>query len=349
MPTLLPLFLFALMFNGLFAERNLRKRDISISFANNTNSNSDSENWKHFTEYKEKFSKKYSSWEELNERFKIFANNLKTIRLHNADPTQNFTMGLNQFSDLTVEEFKTTFVGGLKPKTSVFRCGSYANANGTAPSSVDWIKNGAVSSVKDQGQCGSCWTFSSTGAIEGAWAIAKGQLLDLSEQQLVDCATGLPYTSRGCNGGEMDDAFKYVMQNGQCSAGSYPYSAKSSNCLKCYPVAHITGCYDVKPNDQNSLKSAVSLNPVSVAISADTKIFQSYSGGVITSSSCYTSLDHGVLIVGYGNENGIDYWNVKNSWGNTWGENGYVKIGRSSSDNDAGICGIAMDPSFPVV
>jgi KDEL-tailed cysteine endopeptidase len=123
----------------------------------------------------------------------------------------------------------------------------------------------------------------------------------------------------------------------------------SSSCQKCSALAHASYCSDVKPNDQISLKNAVSNQPVAVAISADTMLFQSYSSGVITSESCYTSLDHGVLIVGYGTENSNDYWLVKNSWADTWGDGGYVKIGRSSSTNDPGICGIAMDPSFPSI
>jgi C1A family cysteine protease len=231
-----------------------------------------------------------------------------------------------------------------------YGCDVYtASSNVLLPSSVDWRQKGAVSSVKDQGQCGSCWTFSSTGAIEGSWAIAKGQLLDLSEQQLVDCATGFKYGSHGCNGGQMEGAFKYVIENGQCTELSYPYLAKDGACQKCQSSVTMSRCYDVKPNDQLSLKSAVSKQPVAVAIEADTFYFQSYSSGVLTSDKCGTKLDHGVLAVGYGTENGNDYWLVKNSWGTSWGDKGYVKIGRSDSTNDPGICGIAMQPSYPVV
>ncbi|MEI7488553.1 MAG: C1 family peptidase [Chryseobacterium sp.] len=256
-------------------------------------------------------------------------------------------MGINQFTDLTPQEFKDQWVGGLKTEVGSYGCKTFLSGS-SSPASVDWRTKGAVTTVKDQGQCGSCWTFSSTGAMEGAWAIAKGQLVDLSEQELVDCA-GLKYGSMGCNGGQMEGAFKFIIENGQCTAASYPYTAKDGSCHSCTSVAHASSCSDVQPNDQISLKAAVAQQPVAIAIEADTKYFQSYSSGILTSSSCGTSLDHGVLTVGYGEENGQKYWLVKNSWGTSWGDQGYVKIGRSESTNDPGICGIAMDPSFPTV
>jgi KDEL-tailed cysteine endopeptidase len=308
----------------------------------------ENEIWSRFTNFQEKFAKKYENVQELETRFAVFRENFRNIITHNADRNQSFTMGVNQFTDLTPEEFKAQMIRGLKAPVGSFGCGTFSNSASGAPSSIDWRTKGAVTTVKDQGQCGSCWTFSSTGAMEGAWAIAKGQLIDLAEQELVDCA-GLKYGSMGCNGGQMEGAFKFIIENGQCAASSYPYTAKDGTCHSCSAVAHATSCSDVKPNDQLSLKAAVAKQPVAVAIEADTKYFQSYSGGVLTSSSCGTSLDHGVLAVGYGEENGQKYWLVKNSWGTSWGEQGYVKIGRSESTNDAGICGIAMDPSFPTV
>lgn len=308
----------------------------------------ENEFWSHFTNFQEKFAKKYENVQELESRFAIFRENFYNIVTHNADRSQNFTMGVNQFTDLTPEEFKAQMIRGLKAPVGSFGCGTFSNSASGAPASIDWRTKGAVTTVKDQGQCGSCWTFSSTGAMEGAWAIAKGQLIDLAEQELVDCA-GLKYGSAGCSGGQMEGAFKFIIENGQCAASSYPYTAKDGSCHSCTAVAHASSCYDVKPNDQLSLKAAVAKQPVAVAISADTKYFQSYSSGVLTSSTCYTSLDHGVLTVGYGEENGQKYWLVKNSWGTSWGDQGYVKIGRSESTNNAGICGIAMDPSFPTV
>ena len=337
-------FLFASFF-ALVSSQGLRKRELT-SFVD------ENDEWKQFSNFQERFSRRYENLQELEARFQIFRSNLKNIILHNLDYRQNFTMGINQFTDLTPEEFKAQYVGGLKAEVGSYGCKSFSSGASGAPSSIDWRSKGAVTSVKDQGQCGSCWTFSATGAVEGAWAVSKGQLVDLSEEQLVECATGISYGSHGCNGGQMEGAFKYVIEHGQCSLSSYPYTSgtgQSGSCKSCQPVVHVSSCSDVKPNDQISLKAAVAQQPVAIAIEADTRYFQSYSSGVLSSSFCGTTLDHGVLIVGYGTENGIDYWLVKNSWSTTWGDKGYVKIARSDSTNDPGICGIAMDPSFPSV
>ena len=314
-----------------------------------------------FTSFQERFNKVYSTLEELETRFDIFRANLRDIIDHNSMLNQNFTLSINQFTDLTHEEFKAQFTGGYKTnvdgyktnvdgyKTNVgsYGCNTFTNSNTNVPISIDWRKKNAVTSVKDQGQCGSCWAFSSTGASEGAWAIKTGNLIDLSEEQLVDCATGMQYGSHGCNGGQMEGAFKYLIQNGQCALSEYPYtSSKSGSCQSCTQIAHFSSCSYVKPNDQIVLKSAVAQQPIAVAIEADTRYFQSYSGGIIDSPSCGTTLDHGVLIVGYGEENGTKYWILKNSWSTSWGEQGYFRILRSDSTNDPGICGVAMDPSF---
>jgi C1A family cysteine protease len=312
----------------------------------------DTDEWSQFTKFQARFNKFYNTIEELETRFDIFRSNLRDIIVHNLDRSQNFTMGINQFTDLTAIEFKEQFTGGLKVEVGSYGCGTFTSSASGAPVSLDWRKKNAVTSVKDQGQCGSCWTFSSTGASEGAWAIATGQLTDLSEEQLVECATGIQYGSHGCSGGQMEGAFKYLIQNGQCALSAYPYtsgSGKSGSCKSCTQTAHFSSCSDVKPNDQISLKGAVAQQPVAVAIEADTRYFQSYSGGILDSASCGTQLDHGVLIVGYGEESGEKYWLLKNSWGTSWGEQGYFRILRTDSTNDQGICGVAMDPSFITV
>lgn len=314
--------------------------------------------WDNFVEFTQKFKKDYSSFEELEVRFQIFRSNFHNIMKHNSivDSSIHYKLGVNSFSDLTPEEFKSQYVGGFKKRlfanATASSCGSFSASASRQdlPIEIDWRTKNAVTPVKNQGQCGSCWSFSATGAMEGRWSIHSGELVSLSEQQLVDCSTR--YGNMGCNGGMMDDAFRYVIDNGICGESAYPYTATSSkrqHCNVCETVATLSSCLDVPENNQLSLKEAVSMGPVSVAIEADTKVFQSYSTGVITSPSCGTNLDHGVLIVGYGEETGIPFWLVKNSWGPDWGEDGYIKIMRNDTATDGGICGIAMQPSFPVV
>jgi|UniRef100_A0A6C0INY4 C1A family cysteine protease len=312
--------------------------------------------WEHFTNFQERFNKRYNDFETMRERFDIFKTNWQDIQRHNSDSTQNFTKGINQFTDLRPDEFNDKYLGGIvqeRKMVGLYGCGSFTSSNDTIslPDTVDWREEGAVTHVKDQGQCGSCWTFSATGAMEGAWATSTGNLVSLSEEQLADCATGFKYGSHGCNGGQMDGAFKYVIENGITTEGQYPYTAGKGQTGKCQQsdvssVATFNGCYDVLPNDQVSLKAAVAKQPVAIAIEADSRYFQSYSSGILTSSDCGTNLDHGVLIVGYGEDKGQKYWLVKNSWSTSWGDEGYVKIARSDSRNDKGICGIAMQPSF---
>ena len=309
--------------------------------------------WTDFLNFIENFNKRYES-HEIAHRFSIFVENLYKIENHEFE----FELGVNQFADLTESEF-SDFVksGGYVTDDSELRngygvsrvnCGVFASTTSTLPASIDWRSKNAVNAVKDQGQCGSCWSFSANAAMEGAWAIKTGQLVSLSEQQLVDCS--ISYGNMACNGGLMDNAFSYAIDKGMCSEASFPYVAKLTTCVSCTPVAHFSGCVDVTANNQLHLKEAVSRGPVSVAIEADTTVFQFYSGGVLNSAKCGTNLDHGVAVVGYGTDStGQKYWTVRNSWGSGWGENGYVRIARSDSTNDVGICGIASSPSYPLV
>jgi C1A family cysteine protease len=247
-------------------------------------------------------------------------------------------VGVNQFADLTNEEYRTMYMSRYNRTTE--RNTAWLDA--PEADSVDWRSKGAVTPVKNQGQCGSCWSFSTTGSTEGAHAIASGTLVSLSEQQLMDCST--KYGNQGCNGGLMDNAFKYIVANGGLDTEEdYSYTARDGLCNKekeAKKVVSITGFKDVPQDNEDQLAAAVATGPVSVAIEADQQGFQLYKSGVF-SGACGTQLDHGVLVVGYT----ADYWIVKNSWGATWGEEGYINMKRGASK--AGICGIAMQPSYP--
>merc|ERR1711968_334895 len=216
--------------------------------------------------------------------------------------------------------------------------GEHKHGGSALADSVNWVTAGAVTPVKDQGQCGSCWAFSTTGGMEGAWQIASGSLKSLSEQQLVDCST----QNSGCNGGSMELAFNFEKTTTVATESSYPYTARDGSCKSSYttaiPKGGITG-YKAVGQSTDSLKSALMTGPVSVAIEADQFAFQLYSGGVL-SSGCGTNLDHGVLAVGYDDTS----FKVKNSWGTSWGNNGYVQISQSGNT-----CGIHSDASYPTV
>jgi len=218
----------------------------------------------------------------------------------------------------------------------------------TTATKVDWVAAGAVTPIKNQGQCGSCWSFSTTGSVEGDVFIEAGVLTPLSEQQLVDCSTA--QGNQGCNGGLMDNAFQYIISNGGLTTETgYPYTATGPNtCSVTTPLAStITSYCDVASGSEKALEAAVAQQPVSVAIEADQSCFQFYQSGVMSDPSCGTQLDHGVLAVGFGVTGGVKYWNVKNSWGTSWGNEGFIWLGREVSGQASGVCGIALEPSFP--
>ncbi len=214
--------------------------------------------------------------------------------------------------------------------------------------SIDWRENHKVSSVKNQEKCGGCWAFSSTGSVESAYAIKNNILYNLSQQELLDCS----YLNHGCNGGAMDLAFQFIMNNGLCTNLSYPYEAERGLCQKsnCESVIQIRNYSDVTQNNETALAQAVSKQPVSVAIQANKRSFQMYQSGIYNDPECGTQLDHGVLVVGYGTDNDLNmnYWIIKNSWGPEWGDDGYIRIAKDIED-ERGQCGIAMNPSYPIV
>ena len=304
--------------------------------------------WPWFNNYMTVYNKSYTV-DEFRGRFYTFAENLD--HLYWTKETYNHDVRINQYADLSIHEFEDKVGAGCyKVNHQHATCVKYYVPTEqdlqSLPDSVDWRDNNVVTPVKNQKKCGSCWSFSATGALEGAWALATGNLLSLSEQQLLDCSVN--YGDHACNGGMMEDAFAYAIDHGMCSETEDPYEAAQGTCKQCTPVANFSSCYSVQPNNQLHLKAAVARGPVSVAIEADTTLFQFYSGGVLDSANCGTALDHGVLAVGYGEEDGKKYWLVKNSWGPSWGDNGYIKIARTESENDGGVCGIAMQPAFPV-
>eukprot|EP01130_Rhizamoeba_saxonica_P000069 TRINITY_DN10093_c0_g1_i1.p1 TRINITY_DN10093_c0_g1~~TRINITY_DN10093_c0_g1_i1.p1 ORF type:complete len:323 (-),score=77.29 TRINITY_DN10093_c0_g1_i1:38-1006(-) len=298
-----------------------------------------------FGAYVSKHNKQYESEEEYSYRKHVYAANLELIEAHNRK-NLGYTLGINQFADLTAQEFGYMYntlqqrPSTLKNEVELFDLPTAAT--------VDWRTKGAVTPVKNQGQCGSCWAFSATGSMEGAYFLAGNSLTSLSEQNLVDCSTS--EGNMGCNGGLMDYAFTYVIKNnGIDTESSYPYTATGPNSCKFQSSgvgATIKSYKDVQSGSESQLTSALSsVGPISVAIDASHSSFQFYSGGVYYEAACSSSqLDHGVLAVGYGTESGSDYYIVKNSWGSSWGMSGYILMARNRSNN----CGIATAASYPI-
>eukprot|EP00026_Physarum_polycephalum_P015010 Phypoly_transcript_15588.p1 GENE.Phypoly_transcript_15588~~Phypoly_transcript_15588.p1 ORF type:complete len:287 (+),score=60.12 Phypoly_transcript_15588:59-862(+) len=250
-------------------------------------------------------------------------------------------LGLTVMADLTNAEYRQIYLGThIKKAPGVFQSKKVSD-----PASVDWRNSNAVTAVKNQGQCGDCWAFSTTGSVEGIHAISTGNLVSLSEQNLMDCSSS--YGNNGCNGGLMDNAFQYIIANdGVDTEASYPYQGVQGTCN--YTTsdvgATISSYTDVTSGDEGALEDAVAQQPVSVAIDASHESFQLYTSGVYYEPACSsTQLDHGVLAIGYGTQGSSDYWLVKNSWGTTWGIQGYIMMARNQNNN----CGIATSASYP--
>jgi len=320
---------------------------------------------KAFEDFMAEYRKEYDTEEEKMAAFRTFVKNLRLIEAHNAKAGGMSKLAVNAFADVEPEVFKSNKLG-LKNKPADERRKFYNNlgvfrASGVAvPDSIDWRTKGAVTPVKNQGQCGSCWSFSTTGALEGRNQVLTGDLCSISEQQFVDCDTE---NDHGCNGGLMDYAFAFAEKHNLCSEESFPYEGTDgkcpadleSTCKVCVPKGSVTGFQDVKSNDVDAMKEALSQGPVSVAIEADQAVFQFYKSGVVTSAECGNQLDHGVLAVGYGVDKDdatgedIPYFLVKNSWGPSWGVDGYVKISAKLTSAGLSECGILTQPSFPVL
>jgi len=295
-------------------------------------------------------------------RMKIWMENKAKIEKHNRlahKGHKSYHLAMNQFGDLLHHEF-TSIMNGYQMRSKFNYTGTEVPIRGakylppahvtSLPENVDWREHGAVTPVKNQGQCGSCWSFSTTGALEAMHHRSTGHLISLSEQNLIDCSR--KYGNQGCNGGLMDAAFQYIKDNGGIDTEkSYPYEGEDDKCRydPHYKGAWDVGFVDVEQGNEHALKTALATQgPCSVAIDASHESFQFYSKGVYRDEECSPeNLDHGVLAVGYGvdEDTGSAYWLVKNSWGTTWGHDGYVKIAR----NEDNMCGVASSASYPLV
>jgi len=305
----------------------------------------------YWTTYKAGHNKQYDGNVEMIRRV-IWEKNLEVVRQHNLEADlgmHSYTLGVNEHADWSNEEYRQ-FMTAYKPSNSSLLSAAtfMAPSNVQVPDQVDWRKEGYVTAVKNQGRCGSCWAFSTTGSLEGQNFKKTGKLVSLSEQNLVDCSR--TQGNKGCQGGLMDDAFAYIKENkGIDTEESYPYEGKNGQCrFKASTIgATDTGFTDIKAGDEDALKTATAtVGPIAVAIDASSIKFQLYRNGVYDNPRCSsTRLDHGVLVAGYGTLDGQDYWLVKNSWGESYGMKGYIMMSRNKNNQ----CGIATSASYPLV
>ncbi|XP_018576686.1 cathepsin L-like proteinase [Anoplophora glabripennis] len=309
------------------------------------NAATDKELW---LEFKKTHGKDYRNIREEQVRFSVFQQNLRSIEEHNEKyhkGEKSYYLGVTQYSDLSKEEFLSMLNYSRVAKPSEDKPGlSHQVADVVVPTEVNWVTQGAVTEVKNQGNCGSCWAFSTTGALEGAYAIKYGTKVSLSEQNLMDCS--IRYGNSGCNGGVMQFAYTYVRDYGIEQEFDYPYSGYLGACRfsNSLSVLKVWQYMSIPAGDEIALQNAVATaGPVSVAVNAD--YFQQYAGGIFSEPYCTGDLNHGVLVVGYGEEYGSTYWLVKNSWGPSWGEGGYIKIAKNSGNE----CGIATDATYPIL
>ncbi|XP_050294125.1 procathepsin L-like [Anthonomus grandis grandis] len=292
----------------------------------------------------------YISEQHEQHRQNIFKENLRKVHQHNIlyeRGLRRYRLGVTPFSDLTNAEYKSILTYRSKTRQSRGLFQMPPNESFIA-TSIDWRKRGAVTRIKNQGLCGSCWAFSAIGCVESHYFLKHNQLVPLSEQQLIDCATD-QYGAEGCNGGELDSGFKYIRDHGVESSADYPYKMTQDTCRANEALPNITkilGLIDIEKNNEEALKAAVALvGPISVAFDASEPDLQFYKGGIYESKSCsQTEPNHAVLLVGYGSEQGVDYWIVKNSWGIHFGDQGYLYIRRGVNQ-----CCIACEASYPIL
>nr|XP_033780738.1 cathepsin K-like isoform X2 [Geotrypetes seraphini]XP_033780739.1 cathepsin K-like isoform X2 [Geotrypetes seraphini]XP_033780740.1 cathepsin K-like isoform X2 [Geotrypetes seraphini] len=299
-------------------------------------------------QWKKSYNKQYNSEGDELQRRLIWEKNLKYIGLHNLEFSlgkHTYELGMNHLGDMTSEEVVETMTGlKVPPRRSLSNVTDPDDGEDQAPDSVDYRKKGYVTPVRNQGACGSCWAFSSVGALEGQLKKKTGKLVNLSPQNLVDCVT----KNEGCGGGYMTNAFEYVKENlGIDSENAYPYIGEDEECHY-NPVGKAAKCKgykEVKVGSEKALKSAVArVGPISVGIDAGLSSFMSYRKGIYYDPDCdEADINHAVLVVGYGVQKGMKYWIVKNSWGKDWGNKGYILMAREKNNT----CGIANLASYP--
>jgi len=296
-----------------------------------------------FLNYIAQHSKSYDTIEQYNYRLSNWISMNDFINEESLKGL-NYKLGHNKFSDWSRSEYVSTL--GYKRPQEATEAQSMEALNADAlPTSVNWVTAGAVNPIQDQGQCGSCWSFSSCCAMEGIDQITNGTLRKFAEQQLVSCVK----LCFGCNGGNFNTVFgSYAKKNALYSEDSWPYTATNGECTP--PSSGVTnfktsGLITVTVENELALKTQLATQPVSIAIQADQRVFQAYSSGVFDDERCGTALDHAVTLVGYGTEGGQDYYLMRNSWGSSWGESGYMKM--AMTGDGPGVCGVQMDPVAP--
>ncbi|KAJ6224292.1 hypothetical protein RDWZM_002837 [Blomia tropicalis] len=303
-----------------------------------------------FFKFKNEYGRFYSNAQEEQYRREIFASNLEFITRHNREALagrQTFTVGINNFTDITNEEFRRTMNGYRKLSAHSLAGSVHTDEDVLGlPDTVDWTTKGVVTPIKFQDVCASGWAFAAIASIEGQHALKTGKLVSLSEQNLIDCSR--PEGNQGCGGGSINNAFQYVIDNkGIDTESSYRYFGIDQYCefKKSSVGATIKSFTDVKTNSELALQTAVAnVGPISVVIDASKNSFQFYQSGIYYDPSCSsTILDHGTTVVGYGTLNGVAYWKVKNSFGAWWGEKGYILMSRNMNNQ----CGIASKASYP--
>lgn len=294
-----------------------------------------------FAYFIQEYNKNYRK-EEYEERFKKFRDNLGFIRVMNKK-NLGHVLGINEFADIDDEEFNSIYLKEMNAETDEIEYLEYSG--NVLPNAVDWVAAGKVTPVKNQGACGSCYSFSATGVMEGVWAIAHNELLSFSEQQILDCSNSTG--NAGCNGGYSYWALQYVLSNGGiANETTYPYRAAGGPCnsiLAKNIAAKFSNAFIFYTYNSLAMMEAVSVQPISVSV--DATMWRLYKGGIMT-QGCGTSLNHAVLITGYNITEPISYWVVKNSWGTSWGMHGYVEIGMQPG---LGVCGINTRIVYPIV